>query len=106
MTEKHSDRIETEMDAEAGEVSTSQSHARQKKGHMTNIYQTDSDKEAIVNFVKDHEDLYGLQTRPGRNVFESSSPTVTSFLSDCARLDVNPKGLAAANSHSPSLVRL
>ena len=25
---------------------------------MTNIYLTDSDKEAIVDFVKDHEELY------------------------------------------------
>ena len=25
---------------------------------MTNIYLTDSDEEEIVNFVKDHEELY------------------------------------------------
>ena len=25
---------------------------------MTNIYLTDSDKEATVDFVKDHEELY------------------------------------------------
>ena len=25
---------------------------------MTNIYTTDSDEEAIVHFVKDHEELY------------------------------------------------
>ena len=25
---------------------------------MTNIYLTDSDEEAIVDFVKDHEELY------------------------------------------------
>ena len=50
------DKIETEMDTEAGgEASTSQSHSRHKKGHMTNIYPTDSDEEAIVDFVKDHE---------------------------------------------------
>ena len=29
-----------------------------KEGHMTNIYLTDSDEEAIVDFVKDHEELY------------------------------------------------
>ena len=29
-----------------------------KKGHMTNIYLTDSDEEAIVDLVKDHEELY------------------------------------------------
>ena len=44
-------------DIEAGgEVGPSQ--VRYKKGHMTNIYLTDSDEEAIVDFVKDHEDLY------------------------------------------------
>ena len=34
------------------------SQSRYKKGHMTNIYLTDSDEEAIMNFVKDHEELY------------------------------------------------
>ena len=29
-------------------------------GHMTNIYQTDSDEEAIVDFVKDHGELYNI----------------------------------------------
>ena len=29
-----------------------------KKGHITNIYLTHSDEEAIVDFVKDHEELY------------------------------------------------
>ena len=38
---------------------------------MTNIYLTDSDKEAIARFVKDHEELYdkpmrSLKSRPGR----------------------------------------
>ena len=28
-----------------------------KKGHMTYIYLTDSDEEAIVDFVKDHKEL-------------------------------------------------
>ena len=41
-----------------GEAGTSQSHLRQKKGHMTNIYLTDSDEEAIVDFVTDHDELY------------------------------------------------
>ena len=46
----------TEMDKEAGKkAGTSQLHSRHKKGHMTNIYLTDSDEEAIVGFVKDHE---------------------------------------------------
>ena len=29
-----------------------------KKGHMTNIHLTVSDEEAIVDFVKDHDELY------------------------------------------------
>ena len=47
------------MDTETGgEVGKCQSQSRRKKGHMTNIYITDSDGEAIVDSVKDHEDLY------------------------------------------------
>ena len=53
------------------EESTSEAHSRHKKGHMTNIYLTDSHEEAVVDFVKDHEDLYDkamntLRTRPGK----------------------------------------
>ena len=50
----------SEMNTEGGgETGTStQFQSRCKKGHMTNIYLTDSDKEVIVYFVKDHE-LYG-----------------------------------------------
>ena len=32
--------------------------SRYKKGYMTNIYRTDLDEEAIVDFVKDHKELY------------------------------------------------
>ena len=47
------------MDTDTGrELGTSQSHSRHKKRHMTNIYLKDSDKETIVDFVKDHEELY------------------------------------------------
>ena len=31
---------------------------RQKKGQMKSIFLSDSDKEAIVDFVKQHEELY------------------------------------------------
>ena len=41
-----------------GEAGTSQSQSRHKKGHMMNIYLTDSDDKAIVDFVKDYEELY------------------------------------------------
>ena len=40
-----------------GEVGISEAHFRRKEGHMTNIYLTDSDEEAIANFDKDHEEL-------------------------------------------------
>ena len=74
---------------------------------LMNIYSTDSDEEAIVDFVKDHEELYDtLRTRPGRNACGRGSPTATSCLSKCARLGLNPKGLATANSPSPNLARL
>ena len=55
VAKKHAmtDRSDTEMDTEAGgEAGTSQSHSRHKKGHMTNIYMTDSDEEAIVDFMR------------------------------------------------------
>ena len=29
-----------------------------QEGHMSNIYLTDSDEEAIVDFVKEHKELY------------------------------------------------
>ena len=47
---------QSDTETEAGRGETSQS--RYKKGHMTNIYLTGSDEEAIVDFVKDHEELY------------------------------------------------
>ena len=48
VTENHArtGKSDTEMDTEGGEA-------------MTNIYLTDSDEEAIVDFVKDHQQLYG-----------------------------------------------
>ena len=47
------------MDTEGGgEADTSQSQSMHKKGHMTNSYLKESDGEAIVDFVKDHEELY------------------------------------------------
>ena len=61
VAEKHAktDRSDTEMDTEGGgEARKSQSHSRHKKGHMTNIYLTDSEEEAIVDILKDHEELY------------------------------------------------
>ena len=43
------ERSDCEMDTEAGEkAGISRSQSKYKKGHMTNIYLTDSDEEAIV----------------------------------------------------------
>ena len=53
---------ESEIDTEDGgeaRVST-ECQSRHKKGHMMNICLTDSDEEVIVDFVKDHEELYEL----------------------------------------------
>ena len=61
VAEKHArkDRIDTEMDTEGGgKAGTSPSQFRHKKRPMTNIYLTDSDEEAIVDFVKVHDKLY------------------------------------------------
>ena len=43
------------MELEAGRF---QSQSRQKKMHIMIIYLTDSDEEAIVDFVEDQEELY------------------------------------------------
>ena len=114
MADKHArtERSYTEMEREGGgEVGTSQSHSRHKKGHMTTIYLTDSDEEAIVDFVKDHEELYNktnehFKIRPGTNTFGRGFPTATSHLSKCARLGSNPNKPTMANSPSPNLVGL
>ena len=51
------ERRESEMDTEGGrDAGTStQFQSRCKKRHATNIHLTDSEEEAIVDFVKDHE---------------------------------------------------
>ena len=70
VAEKHAstDRSDTEMDTDVGgEAFISQSHSRYKKEHMTNIYVTDSDEEGIVNFVKDHEELYDKTNKQFRD---------------------------------------
>ena len=75
MAEKRprTERSASEMDTDAGgEASTATEYqSKVKKEHMTNIYLTYSDKEVIVDFVQDHEELYDktnehLRTRPGR----------------------------------------
>ena len=56
-----------------------------------NIYPTDSDEEALVDFVKDIVScttrlMNILRTKPGKNVFGRGSPTVASCLSKSAGL--------------------
>ena len=51
--ERGEKRARTDMDTD---VESSQS--RQKKGQMKSIFLSDSDEEAIVEFVKQHEELY------------------------------------------------
>ena len=50
------ERHDTETEAAGGEAGPLQSCY--KKGHMTNVFLTDSDEEAFVDFVKDPEELY------------------------------------------------
>ena len=55
------ERSEREIDRECGEEASQTSTeclSRCKKGHKRNTYLTDSDEEAIVDFVKGHEELY------------------------------------------------
>ena len=51
--ERGEKRARTDMDTD---VESTQS--RQKKGQMKSIFLSDSDEEAIVEFVKQHEELY------------------------------------------------
>ena len=50
-TEERS-RTDTDTDVEVPQ-------SRQKKGQMKSIFLSDSDREAIVEFIQQHEDLYG-----------------------------------------------
>ena len=45
-----------------------------KKGHMTNIYLPDSDEEAIVDFVKDNEELYDKTSEHFKDKTRKESP--------------------------------
>ena len=64
--------MQTDMDTY---VESTQS--RQKKGQMKSIFLSDSDEEAIVEFVKQHEELYdktndSFKDKQKRNDFGSS----------------------------------
>ena len=75
----------------------SQSHYKNR--HMTNVYLSDSDEEAIVNFVKEHEELYDKnkvvnisRTKQGGGLCGRSSRGVASCLSRCVRPGLTRKG--------------
>ena len=46
-------RVRTDMDTDVESI-----QSRQKKGQMKSIFLSDSDEEAIVEFIKQHEELY------------------------------------------------
>ena len=60
VTEKErGERSESERDTEGGGEAraSTECQSRPKKGLVANIYLTDSDENAIVDFVKDHEEI-------------------------------------------------
>ena len=111
--QKRTDESDTEMDTckeGRGELGTSQSHSRHKKGHMTNIYLTDSDEEAIVEFLRPIRScttrpMNILRTKQGRSVSGRGLPTVATSLSRCSRPSLSRKGYITASSLNPSLDR-
>ena len=51
--ERGEKRARTDMDTDAEST-----QSRQKKGQMKSIFLSDSDDEAIIEFVKQHKELY------------------------------------------------
>ena len=101
VAEKHArtNRSDTEMDTctlGEGEEGTSHLHSRQKKGHMINIYLTDSDEEAIVDFVKDHGELYDKTNEHFKDKARKECPWErfgkSQKLSRCSRAGMSRKG--------------
>ena len=83
---RRNDLSESKMDTDGGGDSRQRATDRQsssKKGHLMNIYLTDSDEETVVDSVKDHKELYDKPTRssrttPGRIACEKDSQTAAS----------------------------
>ena len=69
------------------EPGTSQLQPRHKKGHMTNSYLTDSEKEAIVNFVKDHEELFDKTNEQFKD--KARKYCLLERFTSCCKLSVN-----------------
>ena len=51
--ERGEKRVRTDMD-----IDVESTQSRQKKGQMKSIFLSDLDEEAIMEFVKQHEELY------------------------------------------------
>ena len=94
------------MDTEGGgEVGTSQLQSKHKMGHMTNIYLMDSNEEAVVDFVKNQEELYYKTNEKFKARKECLWERFANSFK-CEKLGSNLKGLTTAKSHSSNLVRL
>ena len=52
-SQERGERVQTDMDPDVEST-----HSRQKKVQMKSIFFTDSDEEAIMEFIKQHEELY------------------------------------------------
>ena len=89
----------TQKTEAGGEAETSQSGY--KKGHMTNIYLTDSDEEAIADLRKTRRNFITKQTR----IVSESLPTVATCLSKCAGPGLTSKGHVMESSRNQSLDR-
>ena len=64
-----------------------------------------------MDFVKNNQELYDktnehFKDKARKECLWERFASSRKCMSKCARLGLNPKGLAMANSHSPSLVRL
>ena len=112
VAKKHTrtNRNKTKMDTETG-GDASMLHSRQKKGHMTNMYLMDSDDETIVDFAKDHKDLYDKINKHFNGkarkecLWERFANNCKLFGKVC-KTCLNPKGPPHTSSHSTCLVRL
>ena len=100
------------MDTEAGgDLSTSQLKSTHKNGHMSNIYLTDSDKEATLEFVKDHEELCDKTNKHFKDKARKECPWER-FASSCNlsvkvwKTRFKSQRTCYKNSPSPSLTRL
>ena len=93
VAEKRARTQKNETETEAGRQE-GPSQSQFKYGHMTNIYLTVSNEEAIVDFVKDHEEIYMTRllnisrTKQGRSAF---LPLFCGFVPDFPTFAMNPR---------------